>query len=153
MIGVFFYWQAKVTGRQTGEHGKGREIVSGMKIIAQDSTNCNPSIHYQLRSLLAGYGLPHSDLAVEKLLICYQHGLTFAQAARALLVMEHTTPITPCAGCNRPLGEHINHVCILDDAAFLLCPTCIQRGNADPTGAGVQIIRNATSPIQSTEVI
>ncbi len=115
----------------------------GVRQPSKSTQRPTPDPLAALRAALRRAGLPHHDFALERIFICHRHGLSHEQTIRALLLLERATPATPCAGCRRPLGENANSVTILGNNAFPLCPTCLQRGSADPHGAGAQIIRNA----------
>ncbi len=96
-----------------------------------------------LRAILRNAGLPHDKRDVANLLVCYENGLTFDQAARALIFMHNANSATVCPGCRRRLGQKSVCIATLDDMVTLLCGHCVTRGDADPAGAGVQIVRNA----------
>ena len=96
-----------------------------------------------LRTILRNAGLPHDNRAAANLVICYENGLTFDQAARALLLMHNTDSTTVCPGCRRRLGQKSVCIATLGSLVTLLCSHCVRRGDADPAGAGVQIVRHA----------
>lgn len=96
-----------------------------------------------LRAILRKAGLPHDKQAVSNLIICYENGLTFDQAARALILMHNTNSATVCPGCRRRVGHKSVCIATLGSLVTLLCGQCVRRGDADPAGAGVQIVRNA----------